>query len=65
MYNLNDIKQFWNSNPFWIGDSDFEVEEAFLHFSLAIILPLKILVFIHKYLDRIFGFVIYVKVKKK
>lgn len=107
MPNLNDVKQFWNNNLLWSGESEFElgsleffeehrsvviedcfadnligknytkssfvkilephflIKETYLHFFPVRVLPFKILVFIHKWLDIIFGFMIYANVKKK
>ena len=43
----------------------FEVEETYLHFFPARTLPFKIPSFIHKWLDKNFGFMIYATVRKR
>lgn len=43
----------------------FEIEETYLHFFPARSLPFKIPRFLHAYLDRHFGFMIYLSLRKK
>ncbi len=43
----------------------FEVQETYLHFFPARALPFKIPKFLHRWLDRNFGFMIYATLKKK
>lgn len=56
MPNVNDVQEFWENKPLWTGESNF---------SPARTLPFKIPSFIHKWLDKNFGFMIYATVRKR
>ncbi len=58
-------KSYTKSNFVKILEPHFLIKETYLHFFPARALPFKMPVFIHKWLDRTFGFMIYASVKKK
>lgn len=62
----NPIGKSYSKNDFIkMLEPYFIVEKTFLHFFPARSLPFKIPVFIHKWLDKNLGFMIYAKLKKK
>ena len=58
-------KSYTKSSFIKILEPHFLIKETYLHFFPARALPFKIPVFIHKWLDRNFGFMIYASLKKK
>ena len=62
----NPIGKSYTKNTFIkMLDPYFEVQETYLHFFPARALPFKMPKFLHRWLDRNLGFMIYATLKKK